>query len=125
MKGGDAKLYKSAYKGGEYMNMQDLLLLHIDREYNRLGDYGNTLLSIKHKNDYTKAQFQSTVMFTKLATEYEDITERLNSLNFIVLNSSANKELLKNCIEYVNEASFTIMHFIVKVKEYEHITKSY
>lgn len=107
------------------MTMHELLMIYIDKEYNRLSDCGNTLLSIKHKIDYTELQFQSTVMFTKLATEYEDITEKLNSLNFIVLNSSANKELLKNCIEYVNEASFTIMHFIIKVKEYEHITKSY
>lgn len=105
------------------MNMRDLLLLHIDKENDRLNNYGNTLISIRHKN--ASSDCQSNVMFTTLAIDFENITEKLNSLNFIVLNSSTNKELLKNCIEYVNEVSFTIMHFIVKVKEYEHITKSY
>lgn len=98
------------------MTMHELLMIHIDKEYNRLSDCGNTLLSIKHMTDYTELQFQSTVMFTKLATEYEDITEKLNNVNFVVINCINNKELLRTCVDYINEISFMVMNFMLNIE---------
>lgn len=114
MKGGDAKSYKSTYKGGEYMNMRDLLLLHIDKENDRLNDYGNILISIRHKN--ASSDFQSNVMFETLAIEFENITEKLNNVNFVVINCINNKELLRTCVDYINEISFMVMNFMLNIE---------
>lgn len=96
------------------MNMRDLLLLHIDKENNRLNDYGNILISIRHKN--TSSDFQSNVMFETLAIEFENITEKLNNVNFVVINCINNKELLRICVDYINEISFMVMNFMLNIE---------
>lgn len=96
------------------MNMRDLLLLHIDKENDRLNDYGNILISIRHKN--ASSDFQSNVMFETLAIEFENITEKLNNVNFVVINCINNKELLRICVDYINEISFMVMNFMLNIE---------
>lgn len=99
--------------------MQKMLVLHIDKECDRLSSYGSLLISIKHKfgNSY------ADVLFEHLVKEFDDISGRLSNLAVAVIKCDGNTELLKLCVEYLNELSFMVMNFIVKVKEYEHISK--
>lgn len=104
------------------MTMQDLLLLHIDKENDRLNKYGNLLVSVRHKS--IVCDYQSNAIFASLAIEFENITEKLNNVNFVVINCINNKELLRTCVDYINEISFMVMNFMLKVENYTNYIKS-
>lgn len=95
--------------------MQKLLMLHIDKECDKLSDYGNLLISVRRSLDSSYANS----LFEDLADEFDDITNRLSNLTVAVLKCDGNTELLKHCVKYINEMSFMVMNFIVKVMEYE------
>ena len=99
--------------------MQKLLMLHIDKECDRLANYGDLLISIKHES----SNYYADILFERLIADFDDITSRLSNLTVAVLRCDGNTELLKHCIKYINEMSFMVMNFIVKVKEYEQINK--
>lgn len=99
------------------MTMQDVLILHIDKENHRLNEYGNVLITVKHESD--GLNHKSNLMFAVLAVEFDDISERLNKINVAVLSCNNDLEMLKICAEYINEMSFAIMNFIVKVENYK------
>lgn len=103
----------------EVIRMQKLLMLHIDKECDKLSNSANLLLSVKHSfdNQYTD------VLFEHLVKEFDDISDRLGNLAVAVLKCDGNTELLKHCIEYINEMSFIVMNFTVKVMEYENIAR--
>lgn len=99
--------------------MQGLLMLHIDKEASRLNQYGSLLISIHgFGNSYTDSLFKGLVV------EFDNVSDKLSNLAVAIIKCNGNKELLDCCVEYVNELSFTVMNFIIRVKEYENILKN-
>lgn len=90
----------------------------IDIENNRLNKYGDILTTLlKHEKDLDFFELDNVSI---ACFKFSELTDSLNNLYVAILNCKDNKELLKECIPFVNELSFLIASFamgIMKIKE--------
>jgi len=93
--------------------MREVLLTQLDRENNKLNRCGDTLLTIKVDN----YDFHNYMAYLDLMFEFDYIAEALSDVHRVVLVCTGNKELLKKCIGSINEISFIVSSFTVKVSE--------
>lgn len=94
------------------------LMKQIDIENNRLNEYGDILtFLLKHEKDLDFFEIDNISM---ACFKFNELTDSLNNLYVAILNCKGHKDLLKECIPFINELSFLIASFaigVIKIKE--------
>lgn len=100
--------------------MEESLMEHVDQEISRLNVSGNLLISAKNSSCHCNSDDN---YFGVLAMQFDDLAGKLGFLTEAIIKCNGNIDLLKCCIEYINEMSFMVMNFTVKVMEFVNINK--
>lgn len=124
LKGGDAntwltKLAIILWK--EVIIIHNLLLERLDKENNRLNEYGDILV-ILAKHDSKLDLFERSDLAI-LCFKFEELTDSLNNLYVAIIKCNHNNNLLKECIPFLNELSYLIAVYIMGIMKMKEVMK--
>lgn len=105
----------SYVKGGDTMNIRDMLLTQLTKEYRKLESYGDELITLKERES-TK---ETNSLFDEPIVMFDDVTQRISDMNAAVLECGTDTELLVASLEFVNHVSFIVASFKGKIIELE------
>ena len=97
------------------MNIRELLLTQLTKEYRKLVSYGDELIALKSKES-TK---ETESLFDGPLVMFDDVTQRVSDMNAAVLECGDDTELLIASLEFVNHVSFIVASFKGKIIELE------
>ena len=105
----------SYVKGGDTMNIRELLLTQLTKEYRKLVSYGDELIALKER-EFTE---ETESLFIEPIDMFDDVTQRVSDMNAAVLECGDDTDLLVASLEFVNHVSFIVASFKGKIIELE------
>lgn len=105
----------SYVKGGDTLNIREVLLSQLTKEYRKLESYGDELISLKIR----ECTEETESLFDEPLVIFDDVTQRISDMNAAVLECGTDTDLLVASLEFVNHVSFIVASFKGKIIELE------